>query len=311
MPMDCRTGAASALIVCMLLGPAAAGAKEPASGKRADELPRIRQAMARIKPLHARKSKPQSGDWLDRHREQGQSFAEYAAGDPNRPNARRTTMYIQPLGDFSQTQQQLIDQTAGMLSRFYDVPVKRLAPIGLAKIPARAQRKHPEWGDQQILTTYVLTDLLKPQRPDDAVAVLALTATDLWPGEGWNFVFGQADLRERVGVWSLYRNGDPAGGDEAYRLCLRRTLKTALHETGHMLGILHCTAYECGMNGSNHRAESDRQPIYFCPECEAKVWWACHCDPAPRYEALAAYAASVGLDEEATFWRTSGKKLAR
>ena len=27
------------------------------------------------------------------------------------------------------------------------------------------------------------------------VAVLALTTSDLWPGEGWNFVFGQASLR--------------------------------------------------------------------------------------------------------------------
>lgn len=31
------------------------------------------------------------------------------------------------------------------------------------------------------------------------MAVLGLAALDLWPGEGWNFVFGQANLTERRG----------------------------------------------------------------------------------------------------------------
>jgi predicted Zn-dependent protease len=84
-----------------------------------------------------------------------------------------------------------------------------------------------------------------------------LTASDLWPGKGWDFVFGQANLRKRVGVWSIYRNGDPAAGEAAYRLCLRRTLATATHETGHILTMKHCTAYACLMNGSNHQAERD------------------------------------------------------
>jgi archaemetzincin len=58
-----------------------------------------------------------------------------------------------------------------------------------------------------VLTGYILHEILEPERPADALAYLALTATDLWPGRGWNFVFGEANLRERVGVWSIYRNG--------------------------------------------------------------------------------------------------------
>ncbi|MGE5192634.1 MAG: Zn-dependent protease, partial [Deltaproteobacteria bacterium] len=64
----------------------------------------------------------------------------------------------------------------------------------------------------------------------------------LKPGEGWNFVFGQASLSDRVGVWSIYRFGNPEKSADDYKLCLRRTLATAVHETGHMLGIKHCTA---------------------------------------------------------------------
>ncbi len=59
-----------------------------------------------------------------------------------------------------------------------------------------------------------------------------------------------------MGVWSIYRNGDPRQGDDAFRLCLRRTIKTATHETGHMFSMYHCTLFECNMCGSNHRVEN-------------------------------------------------------
>ncbi len=90
--------------------------------------------------------------------------------------------------------------------------VHRTVPI--SDIPAHTKRKHPEWGDRQLLSSYILDDLLLPDRPDDALAYLALTARDLWPGDGWNFVFGEGKLRDRVGVWSIYRNGHPVKGEE-------------------------------------------------------------------------------------------------
>jgi archaemetzincin len=151
-------------------------------------------------------------------------------------------------------------------------------------------------------------DLLRQHRPEDALAVLALTTADLWPGAGWNFVFGQAALRDRVGVWSLYRQGDPHAD---FTTCLRRTLKTAIHETGHMLGIAHCITYECGMNGSNHRSEADARPMGFCPDCEMKVWWACRIDPASRYQRLAEFAEPRGLDRETQAWRAALAALRR
>ena len=189
----------------------------------------------------------------------------------------------------------------GVLGRFYNVPVKTLHSIPLDVIPRKARRVHPSWKVPQILSTHVL-NLLKARRPPDAVAVLALTTSDLWPGEGWNFVYGQASLSERVGVWSLARNGDPVA---EYPVCLSRTLKTALHETGHMLGIPHCTAYECGMNGSNHEEESDSRPMGFCPEDEMKIWWGCRVDPARRYERLVEFAGANGLTVEARAWKAA------
>ena len=78
-----------------------------------------------------------------------------------------------------------------------------------------------------------------------------------------------------------------------------------------MLGIPHCTQYECGMNGSNHRTEADSRPLWFCPEDEMKVWWACGVDPAKRYDRLAVFADAHGLVAEAKFWRKSRAALSR
>ena len=133
----------------------------------------------------------------------------------------------------------------------------------------------------------------------------AFTASHLWPGEGWNFVFGQASLAERVGVWSIYRNGEPDQGAAEFRLCLLRTMQTATHEIGHMWTMQHCTAYECNLCGCNNRAEADRRPIAACPECVAKIWWACQCEPMDRYRQLADFCTRQGLKDQAAFYEKS------
>jgi archaemetzincin len=266
---------------------------------KSPKLQAIRAAGAATERLHTPIRPPQAGDWLAQHPEPGQTFDEYRASYPNRPMKGRTTIYLQPLGDFDATRDGLMTATADLLGLFYGVPVRMLERIKLAKVPATARRHHPVWGDEQVLTGFVL-GLLRRKMPGDAVAVLALTTADLWPGEGWNFVFGQASLRERVGVWSLYRLGDPVAESDT---CLRRTLKTAVHETGHMFGIWHCTRYECGMNGANHQAEADERPLWFCPEDEMKLWWACGVEPAARYRRLAEFAERHAMRREAEFWR--------
>jgi archaemetzincin len=137
-----------------------------------------------------------------------------------------------------------------------------------------------------VLSPYVLREVLESDRPDDALAYLALTASDLWPGEGWNFVFGQANLRQRVGVWSIYRNGDPAAGEGAYRLCLRRTLATVTHETGHILTMKHGTAFRFLMDGSNHQQERDSWPLHLCPVCLRKLLWNLQAEPVTYLKRL-------------------------
>lgn len=92
-------------------------------------------------------------------------------------------------------------------------------------------------------------------------------------------------------------------------LCLKRTLATAVHETGHMLGIKHCTLYECGMNGSNNLRESDSRPFEFCPECQQKILLMCGVEPKNRYHKLLESANTHGHDEEAQYWRKAIERV--
>jgi archaemetzincin len=247
---------------------------------------------------------PRPGDWLTDHPEPGQTFAEYLDEQPVRKSDKLQTIYLCLLGDFTEAQQRILDLTSDYLGVFFDCPVKVNQQIALASIPARARRIHPSWGDPQVLTRYILREVLEPERPSDALAYLALTASDLWPRKGWNFVFGQANLRKRVGIWSIYRNGDP---ETDFLLCLRRTLGTASHEAGHILGMWHCTAFGCLMNGSNHQAERDAKPLHLCPVCLRKVCWNLEVEPLPYLKKIKAFCRKNDLDPERVWY---GKVIA-
>jgi archaemetzincin len=253
----------------------------------------------KLRPLASPLPPPRPGDWLAEHREPGQPFEEYINSRPVRKTNKLHTIYLCLVGDFTEAEQRILKLTQDYLVVFFDCPVKVHRQIALADIPATARRTHPTWGDRQLLTGYILHEVLKPDRPPDALAYLALTATDLWPGKGWNFVFGEASLRERTGVWSIYRNGDP---ESDFLLCLRRTLGTASHETGRILGMRHCTAYSCLMNGSNNQEESDRTPMHLCPVCLRKLSWNLGIEPIPYLTALKTFCSQNGQHTEAGWY---------
>ncbi len=275
------------------------GAPDPPTFKKLEEL------IQKLKPLHKKITPPGPDDWLAQHEEPGQTFRQYLTSNPITPRGRRDTLYIQPLGDFTKTQRKIITLTAEFMEAYFNTKVAVKEDLPLSIIPAKAQRVHPSWGMKQILSTYVLDEVLRPRLPHNAAACIAFTASDLYPDPTWNFVFGQASLIHRVGVWSIYRNGDPDRSPAEFRLCLLRTLKTATHETGHMFGMYHCTLYECNMCGSNHREESDRRPITLCPECLPKVIWASAADPVSRFRKLAAFSKTHEMEaEEASYTRS-------
>lgn len=262
----------------------------------------------RLRPLAQPIGQPEPGDWLTTHREKGQNFRQYLAANPVRRDHELTTVYLCLIGAWSEPQEKVVARTGDYLALFLDAPVKVRERLPLAVIPAEARRKHPSTGDKQLLTSYILHNLLEPDRPDDALAYLALTTRDLWAGDGWNFVFGQANLRRRLGVWSIARNGYPGKSEDAYRQCLRRTLQIAAHETGHILTMQHCTAFHCVMNGCNSQAEQDRIPLAPCPVCLRKLCWNLQVEPASYLSRLASFCASEGL-ADARWFEQAARRL--
>lgn len=259
------------------------------------EIKELRAAIPKIVPFFRPMGKPEAYDWLGSHNEAGQTFEEYLDSDPTKPTKERQKIYILPLGTFTPQQKKVIDISAGYLAVFYDLQVRQLPsrPI-VTSIPNI--RRNKTLKTRQIKTGYILSEILKPIVPADAAALIAFTNEDLYPDETMNYVFGQASLEDRVGVWSLARLDDNAN----YDTFLRRTLKIAAHETGHMFSMRHCTKYECVMSGTNHLAETDRRPVDACPECMAKVCWLSDLTAADRYKRLAEFCRQNGLVTEAT-----------
>lgn len=273
--------------------------------ERIDRMDEQKDAIVRFfKPM-----KVYEGDWLDTQKEAGETFEQYLASKPTLPTAERRTIYIQPVGTFNADQRRAIRLTADYMKAFYDLPVKLNADRALGNVPKDKQRKIEYRNNLQIKTSYFLDDFLPKMLPDDAAALIAFTNYDLYPGDTWAFVFGQATFSERVGVWSLYQFARP-GEKTDFNLLLDRTLKIAMHETGHMFSMKHCTKYECLMSGTNHLAETDRRPLDNCPECMAKLTWAMKYDPVERYKKLADFWTKNARPEEARLMQDKAKAIS-
>lgn len=222
--------------------------------------------------------KSQAGDWLYTHKESGQTFEQYKLIAPVTPNSIQKNIYLQPIGSFSEEQDSIIKYTSQYLEIFFNLKTIVLNPISDTLITP-SNRRLLDDGHEQFLTTFILDSILQKNMPKNAIVMMAITAKDLYPQESWNFVFGQAYTKKRIGVSSMYRYHE---NKKDYKLCLERLIKVSSHEIGHMFSILHCTNAICAMNGTNHLAEMDSKPNRLCNVCLSKLYWNLEFDNVKR-----------------------------
>lgn len=246
------------------------------------------------------KVEPGPVDWLASHEEKGQSYRGWLESGPNLPGKGRRKLYILPLGGFDETAPEIEKLQRYAEAYFYPMKVGLLPNVPDSEVKARSRINRmsakKQWNCRDLL------GWLPGQLPEDGYAMLAVTMTDLFPDENWNFVFGQASIKNRVGVFSFARyhpawNGKKTDANTE-RLVLRRAAKVLTHEMGHMFGIRHCIHYECNMNGANHLEEADSTPMHLCPVCLRKLQGASRGDPAARYSKLAVFYGVNGMNEE-------------
>ena len=263
-----------------------------------------------FKPLPS----PGPHDWLagPGRNEPEQSFEQYVGSSPVRPTAERNVIVLQPLGEFGRSETALLEQvrTYGAIFFGLDVRIEKARPLPQRGVRARTDGPKPF---RQYLTGAIMDEVLRPNLPRDALCYLGITLADLYPEPSWNFVFGQASLRDRVGVYSFARHRPEFYGQQpdkhTSKLILMRSVKVMVHETGHMFGLHHCHRYECVVNGSNHLAESDARPVFLCPDCLRKLHWNLNLDIVARYEKMEEFWERQGFQNETRWLRQRLKKL--
>jgi len=240
---------------------------------------------------------PGPGDWLASHDEPGQTFAQFQRARPNRLGLERHKIVLQPLGplgDGSPALATLVDFAA----RYFGLPALARPQLSIASLRARWRTR----GRRQHRSDDIL-NALRQRVPREAYCLIGVTQEDLYPGPGWNFVFGAARFHERVGVYSFARYdpgfyGEPRD-EHTPTTILRRGFKLMAHEIGHMFAITHCIHGHCVMNGSNNLAETDRSPLHPCPLCLRKLHEIVGFDVVERERGLAELYRGVGLVDEA------------
>ena len=251
-----------------------------------------------------RMGRPKPGEWLHVFREPGQTFAEYRQQVRKPRTGRRNRIYVVPLGEIAEKHPELLRRSVEFFGIFFGREVVKLDPQRLGRRCYNARRGQYDAG---AVLDRVLAPLVREH--DDALALMGLACEDLYHGD-LNFVFGLGSHGQRVGLYSVYRfhRWIPEGQD-ADKVALRRTLKTSVHEIGHILGMAHCTFYHCVMNGSNSLDESDRRPLFLCPVCLRKLEWHLGLDRLERYRDLKDLFTKCGLKDETAFCQRRIKEL--
>lgn len=261
---------------------------------------------------------PKKGEWLEFNKERGQTFTQYwdknKSIQPVRPTEQRKKIYLQLYGNFDQTQLRLMDSVQRFLSIFYELPIERLEQKRLdsTTLDTANWRVHTRNGFQ-VKTGFIL-DSLEKNLPPDGVLLVAFTTNDVYPSKKWSFVFGQARLHDRVGIWSMARFGDSdliSKDADAFNLALERTCKTAVHEIGHIFSLHHCIFYRCAMQGANSLIELDGHPSYFCPVCDAKIISNLNLPLSERYENLATFWKNQQQLETSNYYKKSALEMRR
>jgi len=145
------------------------------------------------------------------------------------------------------------------LADAFRLPVHRLASIpepGQAFDPGRGQ-----WSSTAFL------QVLLGRVPPRPTRLLGVTERDLFVPV-LTFVFGQAQLRGRVAVLSLARLRPEFHGLPGSPAALaRRAAVEAVHEVGHLFGLVHCPDRRCPMSLSIDLADLDGKAATPCPAC--------------------------------------------
>jgi archaemetzincin len=259
------------------------------------------------------------GDWRSVRPEPAQSVAEFLASAPNVREAPRERLTLLPLGRFpvdvivgtefvGLVRTPMPADIAALLAAFFATPTDLLPaeplPEGLPWREVRGHRQHD---------AHALLGAAAPRLPADAYGMLTLVTVDLFAAPEQQYAFGWSTFHDRLAVIGFARFdpsffGGPAPAD-VQGAVLRRSLRVAVHEVGHLFGLAHCQAFRCVMNGVADLDELDSIPLRLCPLCLRKLHLVTGLDVNARDAALLRAFEALGLPEEAHWLAERARRL--
>jgi len=179
----------------------------------------LKNAIEAIVPLCKPVPKPQSGDWLAAHKEEGQSFDDFLRTPRNKVTPERNVIYIQPLEE--KVDHDFLKALKLFTEAYYkDIKVEINQMLNVKELGVDSRIN--DYSNKLQFNAGQILRSLEKQVPKDAYCMIAVCLTDLYPRDSWNFgefssiliaclilllnlVFGLASLQSRVGVFSFAR----------------------------------------------------------------------------------------------------------
>ncbi|XP_008564956.1 PREDICTED: archaemetzincin-1 isoform X2 [Galeopterus variegatus] len=261
-------------------------------------------------------------DWLLSYPEAPEDFETFHASLQHRKQSlARKHIYLQPI-DLSEGPVgcSLLDYLRRCVEAFFlGLRVKCLPSVAATSI--HCSSRPGQDSDRLQLHTDGILSFLKNNKPGDALCVLGLTLSDLYPHETWSFTFSKFLPGHEVGICSFARFSgeflqsgpsapdpalveDAADGPKTFLQDRGRTLcfstlgmvqccKVTCHELCHLLGLGNCRWLRCLMQGTLSLDEALRRPLDLCPICLRKLQHVLGFKLIERYKRLYSWTQAV------------------
>jgi archaemetzincin len=167
---------------------------------------------------------------------------------------------ILPVGQIAP--ETLLEVAQGLAKLFPDTACSVISEA--LPIPEQAFEKKRKQYSSSVILNELRVFATKNDKYD---RVLGLVDVDVF-ASGLNYVFGEAYAPGKAAMISLWRLRPEFYGEKADISLFRlRSLKEAIHELGHTLGLQHCHRTFCVMHFSNSIFDTDKKQSLLCDQC--------------------------------------------
>ena len=137
---------------------------------------------------------------------------------------------------------------------------QRIANLSYAYDAMREQYKSP-----------LLLTRLKHLKRQPGDKMLGIVDVDLYSTD-FDYIYGEADISLGIATLSLYRlHAEFFDKAHDHSLFEERAVKEAVHELGHLFGLVHCRDKKCVMRFCPNPEDVDYKTRHICQRCALKL----------------------------------------